>query len=246
MPASGFDDQQIDYGLHYGRWHDESPEHVETMRLAIGQCLAPILAGRRRGAALDLGSGMGFGVLALSDLGYQAEGFEADDSQVEVSRRLGVNVTQGSDLVKFLHERVGRFSVVTLFDVLEHIPKETHMPLMRAVREALAPGGLCVVRVPNANALVWARHFYGDWTHYWAFTEDSLRFVMLNAGYREVSFIEPSMIRPSVRLWKPAARRYARSWLIRWLWRQVLVSEYAHDPLIQSAPIGLNLLCVGE
>jgi 2-polyprenyl-3-methyl-5-hydroxy-6-metoxy-1,4-benzoquinol methylase len=46
----------------------------------------------------------------------------------------------------------GAFDVVTMLDVIEHIPK--YDVLMREIRRIIAPGGLLVIRTPSENALM--------------------------------------------------------------------------------------------
>ncbi len=230
-----------DYSVHYRTWHNESREHVALMRAYHRSQLDPLLAGVRGGPAVDLGCGMGFAVLALRDLGFDAVGVERDAEQVAACRRLGVPV-ETADVREYLAERPHELAVVTLLDFLEHLPPAEHIPVMRDVRKALRPGGVAILTVPNALSVVMAYHRYIDHTHQTAFTTHSLRYVLLNAGFRDIEFqMSPLARRPPLRLWKRAARQDFRAWVVRKLWREMLMAELPDKREARETPIDLNL-----
>lgn len=81
------------------------------------------------------------------------------------------------------------FTVITFFESLEHHPDPVHT-LARA-RELLAPGGLCVVEVPNFGGF-WRRVFRTAWLpllvpqHLFHFTPRTLRRALEAAGFARV------------------------------------------------------------
>lgn len=84
----------------------------------------------------------------------------------------------------------GAFSVITFFQSLEH----THHPVeaLAAARAALAPGGLCVVEVPDFGGL-WRRVFRTAWLpllipqHLSHFTPQSLAAAFKAAGFDTIA-----------------------------------------------------------
>lgn len=75
------------------------------------------------------------------------------------------------------------FDAVLFFHVLEHIPREHTIALLREFRRVLKPGGYLNIRVPNAAYLMAGWHLYGDFTHVVHFNENSLVQVLEAAGF---------------------------------------------------------------
>ena len=98
------------------------------------------------------------------------------------------------------------------------------------------------LKVPNANSLLASRWRYIDWTHTSSFTEASLDFVCLNAGFTNITYLpDDSSGRPR-RPWlpQPGLARYHLRGLFRSLWKLYLISELGSA---QAKPIsvGYNL-----
>lgn len=237
----------LNYSIYYRTWHSEDPEHVEMMVSSAAAMLGPLLDGITGSEALDGGCGFGFASLALARLGFDVTAVEHDANQADVAERLGVRVLRMS-LQGHLQQPRAQYSVVTLLDVLEHVPVVEQVDLMRSVRDALTEGGRCILTVPNANSPLAARWRYGDFTHYTSFTEHSLRFVLLNAGFTSVDILpsaEPRR-RPPVKIWTAPARQALRHWMVRKAWRQVLIAELGDREEARAAPLDLNLTCVAH
>ena len=97
-------------------------------------------------AALDVGFGMGHTLIRLKRLGAAVTGIELDDDALHVAREyLAVN-----DVRKCTIEQIrepASYSVVTLFDVVEHTLQPVRM-LQRA-SNLLDTGGVLAVSTPN-------------------------------------------------------------------------------------------------
>jgi SAM-dependent methyltransferase len=103
------------------------------------------LLGGDRARLLDVGSGPGFFLLNGQDRGWRVRGLEPSPVAAAHARSLGVPVTEG-----FLTDdaaTLGRYDVVHLNEVLEHIPDPR--AVLRQVNALLDPGGLIAVMVPN-------------------------------------------------------------------------------------------------
>jgi SAM-dependent methyltransferase len=132
-------------------------------------------AGRVRLAELGCGSG---GILeALGRFGT-AVGVEMDPVLRERARERGLDVRAGA-LPDAIPLELGRWDVVCLFDVLEHVADEAGV--LAACRRLLAPGGRLFVTVP-AYAWLWSRHdeLLG---HRRRYTARGLRQVTERAGF---------------------------------------------------------------
>lgn len=176
------------YAAHCSRLNGEDPRALFPCYEANVRRLLPT---DRQAPVLDFGCGMGQFLLYLKDCGYAgAEGIDISASQIECCRRWGLmNAQHVTDSTAFLAERPDRYQAIFANDVIEHIPKAELLPLLAALRRALVPGGLFVMRVPNAAAPIgtWTR--YCDLTHEMAFDERSARHALELAGLADVHVV---------------------------------------------------------
>jgi SAM-dependent methyltransferase len=237
----------FDYSVHYRRYHEPTREHA----LKLTAHFLPLL--QKSGAlklprdttVLDVGCGMGFGLFAYETAGFSAaRGIDVSDTQVECARAMGFNVEHVQDSIRFLEQHESAFGLISGFDLIEHLPVAEQIPMLRAMRAALAPGGTLILTVPNANSSWASRYRYIDWTHTSAFTEDSLDFVLRTAGFEEIRILDadPPMLRPiyhrSNLVW--ALRKFFR--LIR---RMEAIAEFGRRQG-WSMPLSLNMLATAR
>jgi SAM-dependent methyltransferase len=101
---------------------------------------------RERRHLLDIGCGPGFFLKTATERGWHAKGLEPSRAAAAHARGLGLDVVED-----FFNARVsaslGRFDVVHLNNVLEHIPNP--FELIGLARDMLAPGGVLCINVPN-------------------------------------------------------------------------------------------------
>jgi SAM-dependent methyltransferase len=103
--------------------------------------------GPARRRLLDIGSGPGFFLQHGVEHGaWTVRGLEPSSQAVAHSRGLGLDVTQGF-LDAETAGRLGRFDVVHLNEVLEHLPDPRGA--LALVETLLDPGGLVALMVPN-------------------------------------------------------------------------------------------------
>lgn len=111
---------------------------------------------------------------------------------IAVAIALGLPAEQVDDVSSYLATQPARWDRVMLFHVLEHVPKRQIIPLLAAIRGSLRPGGRVLIEVPNMGDPFNGIHArYADFTHEVGFTEESLRYVLGQAGFGEVRFLEP-------------------------------------------------------
>lgn len=138
--------QPAGYGSAYHEGHDalKAPRLLEMLREATTNIeeLPKTL--------LDVGCGYGeFLELAMEDR-WDVCGVDSDQQAVEIvqNRQLpAITGTLGESLAPF-----GEFSVVTLWDVIEHIPDVDEA--MSWLSSTVAPGGKLIILTPNANCLL--------------------------------------------------------------------------------------------
>ena len=95
---------------------------------------------------LDYGAGGGGFLLKASERGWTAEGFEPGRRGMETCRSLGLQVTADAGEL-----RGGRYSLVTLHHVFEHLAYPVRV--LRDIERLLAPEGRLFIEVPNAGSL---------------------------------------------------------------------------------------------
>ena len=104
------------------------------------------LLGDRRRRLLDVGSGPGFFLLHGQQRGWSVRGLEPSSQAAAHSRGLGLEITE-TFLSEATAAALGRYDVVHMNEVLEHIPDPRG--LLRVVGGLLEPGGLVALMVPN-------------------------------------------------------------------------------------------------
>jgi SAM-dependent methyltransferase len=151
--------------------------HIQTIQYIQSFQLAPQMR------ILDVGSGVGRFVRDLRSAGFRTavgvDPFIASDMSDEfgiVVRKLSfADAEDGWDRIMFHHS-------------FEHVPNQVET--LRTVKAKLAPGGLCIVRIPVVN---WAwKHYGSHWVqldaprHLYLHTEKSFRLAAAEAGLRVV------------------------------------------------------------
>lgn len=114
--------------------------------------------GVKEGNLLDVGAATGFFMNLAKKRGFDVVGVELSDFAAQKGRDNGLNIITG-DLIpqKFQNEQ---FDVVTLFDVIEHVPNPKE--IIVEVKRILKKGGLIVMNTPDAGSL-WARFWGKNW-----------------------------------------------------------------------------------
>ena len=234
-----------DYSIYYRFFHDTSDTHAEEMACWLASDLVPYLPDDRNAKVLDVGCGFGFALRALQNLGFaDVMGLEQSAEQARVASDAGFHVVTRDSSSAWLSNHPDEWDVVLLLDVLEHVPVEHQIHFLRTIYGALRAGGLLIITVPNANAILASRWRYNDHTHHCSFTEHSLLFVLRNAGFPKVNVADDKGIsRFPKRLWTRSGRRALRHWLVRWTWLQVYKAELGADEL-PAISFDLNLRAV--
>lgn len=134
---------------------------------------------------LDAGCGNGtFLHRLVRATGCEAQGLEISAAAVKAARQTnGLSIHQGSITDgKF---PAAHFQLITLFHVLEHLPRP--QPALRRLAEWLAPGGTLLLQVPNLDS--WQYRLFGRrWTgidiprHLTGFTPRTLQRVLQETG----------------------------------------------------------------
>jgi len=136
---------------------------------------------------LDAGCANGYLLGLFYASGYhRLAGVELSKSLAEAARQaLPEEVAIiNADIRDFLAKTPdSSFDLILFHHVLEHIPREHTIQLLREFHRVLAPGGHLNIKVPNASYLLAGNHLFGDFTHVVHFNERSLPQVLEAAGF---------------------------------------------------------------
>ena len=236
------------YRLHYERMSNLPPDWEAAERGPEAFALdnpwfvafvnRPWLPSDKKAKILDLGCGWGHQLLALWHAGYhRIEGVDLVAEQVETCNegaagRFQVHCIGG---IEVLSDKIDVYDLVILNDVIEHVPVPEAVPLLRAVFQALVPGGCVVLRTPNMSTILAMYSRYIDLTHLTGYTEFSIQQLLDQAGFEDHCFVPDNygINRQSWRPWIPWRGLGIRCFLNRCLHRIVYwLREQGNTPAI--------------
>jgi 2-polyprenyl-3-methyl-5-hydroxy-6-metoxy-1,4-benzoquinol methylase len=157
--------------------------------------LGRLVSGRR---LLDVGCGIGQWVDAASRRGWDASGIELAEGAVRVAQSVGARVER-LPLESELLDR-GAYDVVTMFEVIEHVPAPR--AFLRRAAELLRPGGVLLMTTPNFRSI--DRLAAGDeWgvihpEHYSYFTPTTARALVQSTALLTVLRLQTQNVSPSL------------------------------------------------
>lgn len=210
-------------------------------------------SGRADGRLLDVGCATGAFLAFMAKHGWQTEGVEPSASAAAIARQRGLLIH--NSVVAEAPLRTEHFDVVTLWDVLEHIPDP--LVTLRAIHRVVKPGGVVIIRVPSPAGLD-AKLFGSYWTgldiprHCWLFRWEQLATICQRAGFATVTRHWPYspyvLWRYSLEFWLDAhLPRQAQPW-IRPLLRSPLLqlATWPFFRLLQATSLNSMLLVVAQ
>lgn len=98
---------------------------------------------------LDIGCGFGFFLDVAQDEGFDVQGIEFNDQVVNQARKKYSFPIRAGDVMDIRDES---FDVITMFDVIEHLPDPIRA--VQKCRELLAPEGLFVITTMDSDSFV--------------------------------------------------------------------------------------------
>ncbi|GBF50198.1 methylase/methyltransferase [Leptospira ryugenii] len=139
---------------HYdGYWGEESQEYDlqwwDHAHRPVYQDFIQKFLTKKEGSLLDVGCGLGFFVKSVLEAkpGWKAVGYEISESAVQYARKINKMETVHAGLVQNSGLGKETFDVITLWDVIEHIPKPHD--LLKYLYTLLKPGGVLFLQTPN-------------------------------------------------------------------------------------------------
>lgn len=141
LPGAG---ELEDYDSYYGAENLAVPEFINKR---LDEIIAGFEPYKQNGLLLDVGCGAGTFMQAARRSGWDAVGVEVSATAAEHNRAEGFEVFNG-ELADARYPE-GRFDVVVLSEVLEHVAEPGEM--LREVLRVMRPGGLLWATTPNGH-----------------------------------------------------------------------------------------------
>lgn len=140
---------------------DQADRDYESLYDASTDGSARLIAGIRRlhpdaGCLFEIGPAMGHFLAAARDTGLTVAGVEISSAGVARAReKFALDIIEGNIETVDLSAEFGRWDIVYCGDLLEHV--RDPLAVVGTAAALLAPGGLCVMRVPGTFNLLSTR-----------------------------------------------------------------------------------------
>lgn len=150
---------------------------------------------------LDIGCGRGELLELLRERGVQASGVDANPEMVEVCISRGLRVYHADGLAYLESVPDGSLDGVTALQVVEHLQPTHLVRLLETAFEKLRAGGTLVIETINASCWVaFFESYIRDITHVRPLHPETLKFLVVAAGFEQVDVHFRSPIAESGRL----------------------------------------------
>jgi 2-polyprenyl-3-methyl-5-hydroxy-6-metoxy-1,4-benzoquinol methylase len=154
------------------------------------QRILPFFAKAR--TVLDVGCGRGVFMEMLRDAGITPVGVDLSPDSVRLCQELGFDRVYHEDALGFLKRHEAAFDGVVCSHIIEHMPYEDAIELVRSAYAALMPGGRMAIVTPNARDLrIIGEIFWLDPTHVRPYPLPLLDAMLRSAGFHIVHKAQP-------------------------------------------------------
>lgn len=194
--------------------------------------LLPYLPTKKDSAILEIGSGVGHNLYALKALGYtNLKGTDYSKECVDICQKNGFDVQLVNEKTEksFYQLHKEMFSMVVLYDVLEHYSPSAGVQLLSSVKRMLRKDGNILLSMPNANHPFSNTLLFADITHKRLYNTVSLSQLLRNCGFSRNSFFEMNSFSPYD---DNQIMRFLKTTLMTWIacigesfWRIVALSQ---------------------
>lgn len=151
-----------------------------------------LMVTKAQGYWLDIGFGNGSLVMTAAEYGFDAVGVDLRKDNVEKLRRLGLEA-HDQDIMTFDSSHDGRYSVVSMADVLEHMPYPKQV--LEKVHSMMKPDGVLLVSLPNKDSILWnvmtsngLNSYLAEIEHYHNFGRKRLYALLEETGFEPLRY----------------------------------------------------------
>ncbi len=147
---------------------------------------------------VDLGCGRGEWLQVLKENGISARGIDSNTACVAECTENDLSASLGDLLDTLMQLPDASCGSITMFQVLEHLPFDVVVNVLREARRVLIPGGVFIGEVPNSETLrVGASTFWIDPTHQRPLFPAVLAFLASSVGFVGVTGKYSSPLAPT-------------------------------------------------
>lgn len=164
---------------------------LEGQRKVSAHIVERVAARAGRGDWLDIGFGNASLLFTAAEWGFTPVGVDLRKDNVETLRKLDMEAHCLP--IEEMEGGAGRYSVVSMADVLEHMPFPKAG--LDAARRLLLPGGVLFVSMPNMDSMVWraldasgSNPYWGEIEHYHNFSRQRLYRLLDEHGFSPVHY----------------------------------------------------------
>ena len=150
--------------------------NLENERQVSSRMIDKVIPFQKSGAWLDIGFGNASLLFTAQEYGFYPVGVDLRLDNVANLNALGIEA-HCNEVQKIDFKR--KFSVVSMMDVLEHVPYPKEM--LSAVVRLLDDGGIVLVSMPNTESILWhemtkqkTHPYWGEIEHYHNFSRTRL------------------------------------------------------------------------
>lgn len=163
---------------------------VEKQRAISARMIEKLLPYVDHGDWCDIGFGNGSLLMTAQEYGFNPVGIDLRTDNVETLKQLGIEA-HSIDLGEFVQP--GRFAVISMFDVLEHMPYPVES--LKHVHSLLRDDGLLFLSMPNTDSMVWrifdsleTNPYWGELEHYHNFGKRRLYRLLVENGFEPIRY----------------------------------------------------------
>ncbi|MFH1603224.1 MAG: class I SAM-dependent methyltransferase, partial [Pseudomonadota bacterium] len=178
--------------LLFGQTHENQRIgfDMDNQRAISARMVEKVLPYAQTGNWLDVGFGNGSLLMTAAEYGFVPVGIDLRRPNVEGMKRFGIEA-HCVDIGEL--NQPARFSVVSLADVLEHMPFPRES--LEIVHRLLRSGGILFLSMPNMDSVLWrsldesqANPYWGELEHYHNFGRKRLFELLHVCGFEPVRF----------------------------------------------------------
>jgi len=168
----------------------ERASHFEADVYA--RLILPHLVDKKAGTIYEAAVGPGILQCWISAHGFSdLEGSDISKNEVDLAQHFNPKVVQ-ADAINDLSKRFSEnsLSAIVALDFYEHLERDDFRKFLEVALSRLQPGGILIMRGPNADTPIVGSNLYNDITHVWAYTTVCLRALLSIAGFTRIWFCD--------------------------------------------------------
>jgi len=136
---------------------------------------------------LDIGCGRGEFLELMAEKGIGACGIDLESDAIQLCNDAGLKAEQAEAIEHLAGLPDDSLDGVFISQVAEHMTPSELIELVGLAFQKMSPGGYIVVETPNPQCLlIFASFFYADLSHVQPIHPETMRFLLLSAGFRDV------------------------------------------------------------